>query len=1175
MIVANNLTRRIIKMLRLSVAWIIIVAAILFTLIHLSTSLLVEHYDGFERLVSRAIGHPVRFARVEAHWQGFEPTFGFKRVNILTPDGSNTLIQIKKLRVSIDLLASLFHQQLIPGKIILSGMDLDIAQQENGQMVIYGILEKATQGAAENLFDNTRFADLVAAKPQLQLHHVNIKWKNIQEHNFKLNNLKLNLASKERDHYTLRGQVLLTGYSSNPITFVLDVIGKTGANKNWQVKGYVKGQAIALKTLMDLNLSPHIKRVEGISDVELWFHGAPKAWSLDSIILHIHNPGLTFALPEKTKRVHVFFDQKNKKNDLHLACHWIDKTAECDVKGQGLNLDFNDWFSRAIPLNHFSFRVQWQPQTAGETALKISYFSAHNSDINLTGEMNVYMNKGKSPELNVLAQYDILPRASIADYLPLHLFNAKAVSWIQHAVINHKKATGDLVLQGPIKAFPFDHQEGTFMTHVDIQDVSLKYDKQWPTLSKLAGKLTFRGRGVEFEGNKGQCYNAHINHLQATISNLSYNNPIHLEANASIDGNLEDGLRFLKESPLAKRFGPEALKHMQLSGPMSLNMALTVPIAKSKQSTQVTGEVSTQLGEFVWLYPKIKFSRIRTKVLFTQDAISAKDLDAILWEEPITVELNTIHTKQNKLKTLFARLEGRVDVQQLAKLYGYDVQSIMSGRTRYQATLNIPMSSVTKSIDLHAASNLYGIAVDFMPIFKKTAVNTVPAELHLKMQPNQPFELYSKLGDVFATAMQFSSRKGQLKFHNMNFQLGGGQYPAITKDDGLYITGALPNVNDGLMRMIKQTFATQSRRQTSPWKKFINDHLKGIDLKIESLKLYGQTLKQTALRLEPLIDVWKINIDSQMVKGQLTVPRSYPKFGTLKANMQYALLSSGSFGATAKGIKPEDIGNLNVVCQQTRYGEKSLGRLSFQTKVSSGLLQVLNIQAGDRGWVFHGSGDWHHNRLGDQTNFIGQISIHDARKMLHDWDYPASIKGKGKINFNLKWPGAPCELNREQLKGQVKIAMSKGHLAHIDSTTQAKIGLGRLINLLSVANLQRAVKLDFRGLFGKELNFDEIMGIFGITNGDIHTSNTILRGPIADVDIRGRIGLQSEDLSLKVGVSPHVTGSLPVVAAVAGGPVIGAATWLVEKLANPLVKKVTHYEYQVTGTWDKPEVKPR
>jgi uncharacterized protein YhdP len=49
-----------------------------------------------------------------------------------------------------------------------------------------------------------------------------------------------------------------------------------------------------------------------------------------------------------------------------------------------------------------------------------------------------------------------------------------------------------------------------------------------------------------------------------------------------------------------------------------------------------------------------------------------------------------------------------------------------------------------------------------------------------------------------------------------------------------------------------------------------------------------------------------------------------------------------------------------------------------------------------------------------------------------------------------------------------------------------------------------------------------------------------------------------------------VTSTLPIAGAIAGGPVIGAAAFLADKLVGDKFNRLTRVQYQVTGSWDNP-----
>ena len=85
------------------------------------------------------------------------------------------------------------------------------------------------------------------------------------------------------------------------------------------------------------------------------------------------------------------------------------------------------------------------------------------------------------------------------------------------------------------------------------------------------------------------------------------------------------------------------------------------------------------------------------------------------------------------------------------------------------------------------------------------------------------------------------------------------------------------------------------------------------------------------------------------------------------------------------------------------------------------------------------------------------------------------------------------------------------------------------------------------------------------------TQNMQFAGTVAEIKIRGRIGLVAKDYDLQVGVTPHMTSSLPVVAAIAtANPLAGVAAWVVNRIMNPEVSKIVTSQWYVTGTWEKP-----
>jgi len=125
---------------------------------------------------------------------------------------------------------------------------------------------------------------------------------------------------------------------------------------------------------------------------------------------------------------------------------------------------------------------------------------------------------------------------------------------------------------------------------------------------------------------------------------------------------------------------------------------------------------------------------------------------------------------------------------------------------------------------------------------------------------------------------------------------------------------------------------------------------------------------------------------------------------------------------------------------------------------------------------------------------------------------------------------------------------------------------------LSLNTLARRLSFDFSDLTKKGYAFDIMQGQFTFRQGNAYSKKTYLNGPVAYVSISGRVGLVTEDYNLTMRVSPYLTSSLPIIATIAGGPVAGAVTWVIDKLFSQEMRQHKAYVYKIIGPWAKPRI---
>ena len=175
--------------------------------------------------------------------------------------------------------------------------------------------------------------------------------------------------------------------------------------------------------------------------------------------------------------------------------------------------------------------------------------------------------------------------------------------------------------------------------------------------------------------------------------------------------------------------------------------------------------------------------------------------------------------------------------------------------------------------------------------------------------------------------------------------------------------------------------------------------------------------------------------------------------------------------------------------------------------------------------------------------------------------------GVGVINFNLQWPNYLHSISLNNVVGTLNLDIKNGIITGIEP------GLGRVIGLLSVENIQRRLQLDFSDVTNAGFSFDQLSGTLNVNSGIIKVEHVIIKGPSAKITISGSMNLSSKQLNLFTEVTSKISATLPLAIAIAAGnPVVGAAIWLFDHVSGAKVSEFKVQKYKIVGTWDKPEI---
>ena len=244
---------------------------------------------------------------------------------------------------------------------------------------------------------------------------------------------------------------------------------------------------------------------------------------------------------------------------------------------------------------------------------------------------------------------------------------------------------------------------------------------------------------------------------------------------------------------------------------------------------------------------------------------------------------------------------------------------------------------------------------------------------------------------------------------------------------------------------------------------------------------------------------------------------------------------------------------------------KILGKLEINSSnKNTRLWSIDNLTIINPQHIFTADGEWIETDAGSMTKIDFKWKVDDLEKTMDQIGYPNLVK-KGNARFNgiANWEGSPFNLSTEQITGNFSMDIDKGEIL------EAKPGIGRLFGLLTLQNLPKRLSLDFSDLFSKGFIFDSINAGVRINSGILSSNNFKMSGPAAEVLMDGEVDIMEETQNLHVTVKPFVSDSLSL-AALAGGPLAGAAAFIAQKVLKDPLNKVLTDEYQITGTWDEP-----
>lgn len=747
-------------------------------------------------------------------------------------------------------------------------------------------------------------------------------------------------------------------------------------------------------------------------------------------------------------------------------------------------------------------------------------------------------------------------------YLPDTYLKPKLSAWLKHGIRRIGEASGQVLIDGALNDFPFDNSPGTFSVNSSLENVTLLFHEEWPKVTGADAHLTVNKRMLNADITKGNlAQNVPVKQLSIHVSELGLGQET-LLVHGHVEALGNDMLQYVLHSPLQKKL--KKLAVLSIEDQLDLDLALAVPLY-DEGTLSVNGSLlfdKNDLTVNLALAP-IVLKEILGTLFFNEQGISQSLLQANLWNTLTRLQLQTVEHPKPSTEIRFS---SDFDIAVLQEQWRSPLLQSLQGHFPVEGLITlVDDGKQWDSIEL--TSGLTPLAIDFPPPFAKDAGVDAPLLLKANFNFDQGIHLTTSWGQRLNGDIWFSGKNKQFKPARGLVCLNCTTAKA-SSSPGVVLDGTFQTLDWSLWQKTFSRFNQETGREMNV------EFFQSIRLTVHSLTLLGQPYENLVLMIHQSQALWHVLMqDKEGVLADLTYDSAKNTLsGTIK-KFVYTPSPKEEKEEKKTPLSPNQIPNLALEIESLYWGQKPLGKLNLQggAQKNTWILKEATLQA--KPYLLTLKGNWIKQDLVDKTDVDATLKIRDLAEFLSIWDVPSVVMAKdGTLKFKGGWLGDFRDFALKHVSGEVALVLKNGRVTHFDPDTEKKLGLGKLLSILSLQTIPRRLKLDFSDLAYDGYSFDQFEGNFTIKNGVMSTNNSTIDGPVALVTMKGNLDLDKRLYDLDLHVSPHVTASLPVVATIAGGPIAGIATWAASKIINEGVDKVTGYTYSITGPWLEPVV---
>lgn len=843
-----------------------------------------------------------------------------------------------------------------------------------------------------------------------------------------------------------------------------------------------------------------------------------------------------------------------------------------DIDAENFSMYFPTVYKQALSYEQFQVQLNWTMASDG-VVVRSGPLQASGPEGLISGlfSLDIPLAERKlvdDPEMELMIGLKNSQPKYRSKYLPYTL-PENLLSWLASSIGDGQVREGGFIYRGSLRREQRDYR--TVQLFFDVDDVELKYDKNWPALSSIEGLVLIDDKDVDVIASDAQIYSSQLQNIRIAVWPGSDQGLI-LSAAATMSGSAADGLQLVHESPLRANVG-EVFVDWELPGQLQTTLDLQMNLSgKSRPTVKVSTlwqEVDIDMKPF-----GLKAEAVSGVLNYsTKNGFSSEGIGGHLWGEPLSIKVSQALKNAKGManvgsdqQTLLIDFQTRMDMTPLRQWLNLGLLDFASGSTDLKGQIVVPTAGTAQ---LALESTLEGVALDLPPPYKLSADAIAGLTVNLPLSTGQ-----QRLDLVVENRLKVYVALQGKQFVGGGVELGlGGRVSERETTEGIFLMG-------GHVAYLKW----------QDWKQFLDRYLVEsgeastgpmIDMVVEGLRvdelfIDGQKLSDITVGMRQDSDRVHLTMANDWLDGAMEINELANSWTVDFSRLDISgLLDNSEIDLDSQVSDNEALPSIAVDIAQLDIAGESWGNIAMNVNSIAGGIEVSNIRGELRnlkiGTETGATLSWFTNS-DEYSRFDGDVQFDDLGDVLESWHYQrvAETRDSGSAALTLQWPGGPEDFSFQHSTGEVKFETGKGRFLTPGSPTTGTL---RVVGILNFAEFLKRLSLDLSHIFKSGIAFEKIDGklLFAEKNMTIH--NFDVQGRSSHFQIAGNVDMATDTIDAQLVATLPISSNLPWMAALAGGLPAAAGIYVVSKVFENQLERVSSAAYSIKGPTAGPEVK--